>query len=187
MVWLAPWCVNVGRATRASPCECADVAELVRVGHQAYSANLSVLEVERHDHDRLACFAQDDAWTRVDRHEVEAGVRSSHEAARRDQERGYVLAAVNRPSSRAADLAAAVRPQPHVVGEQVREPAHVAVVGSLHEARDDAPMFGRRWLKAPLPARQLFLRTAEDLATRGFVPFDNFGDLPVLVVEDLAQ
>ena len=94
---------------------------------------------------------------------------------------------MNRPSSRAADLAAAVRPQPHVVGEQVREPAHVAVVGSLHEARDDAPMFGRRWLKAPLPARQLFLRTAEDLATRGFVPFDNFGDLPVLVVEDLAQ
>src|SRR5438034_9038654 len=110
MVWLAPWFVNVGRATPASPCYCADVAELVRIGHQAHAANLSVREVERHHHDRLACLAQDDAWTRVYGDEVEAGVRGGHEAARRDQERGHVVAAVNRPSSRAADLAAAVRP-----------------------------------------------------------------------------
>src|SRR5437667_156367 len=65
--------------------------------------------------------------------------------------------------------------------------ADVAGARGLQIARDDAPMFGRRWLKAPLPTRQLFLRPAEELARRGFDPFDNFGDLPVLVIEDLAQ
>src|SRR6266511_3135371 len=158
------WCNGAHRRVVLA----CDVSQLVWVSEYAHGADLVVLELERHDRERPAALAQDEARLAVDAGQVDAQRRRGREPprCRCHHERRHWPAAAHGPGRGAGRLAAAVRPQHDVVAEQSRQPFHVAPADRAQECVQHAAMGLRRWTEpAPLPG-QLSTRAAEDLAAR---------------------